>query len=367
MIRELPYQAQLHPDTIAFLQDQPKKLLINGQWVAAASGKTFAKDEPSTGLDFVDICAGDADDVNRAVAAARAVFDNPKHPWRRMTPHDRERLIHKLADLMEAHREELGQLITLENGKPIAASRDGEVVSAIKMFRYYAGWPTKIEGDVKPVSVPDRLNYTLREPVGVVGAIVPWNYPLDDDRLETRPALALAIASSSNRPSKHHCLLFDFASWCRKPVSPTGVVQLINGMGETAGAALVAHAGIDKIAFTGSTEVGKIIARAAAGNVKRLSLELGGKSPHIIFDDADVGKAVIGAAYGIFANAGQACNAGSRLFVQRKVYDEVLDGMAKRAASIKVGAGLDKGSEMGPLVSREQYCARDRLHEDRAG
>jgi acyl-CoA reductase-like NAD-dependent aldehyde dehydrogenase len=356
MIRSLPYENQLHPDTLAFLQDQPKKLLINGQWVAAASGKTFPKDDPATGLDFVDICEGDAEDVNRAVTAARAVFDTSKHLWRRMTPHDRERLIHRLADLMEMHREELGQLITLENGKPIGASRDGEVVSAIKMFRYYAGWPTKIEGDVKPVSVPDRLNYTLREPVGVVGAIIPWNYPMTMIAWKLAPALAVGNCVIIKPAEQTPLSAVRFCELVQEAGFPDGVVQLINGMGETAGAALVAHTGVDKIAFTGSTEVGKRIMRAAAGNVKRLSLELGGKSPHIIFDDAEVGKAVIAAAYGIFANAGQACNAGSRLFVQRKVYDEVLDGMAKRAKAIKVGAGLDKGVEMGPLVSREQYA-----------
>ena len=354
-IRELPYQAQLHPDTLLFLQDQPKKLLINGQWVAAASGKTFAKDEPSTGVNFVDVCEGDAEDVDRAVIAARAVFDNPKHPWRRMMPYDRERLLHKLADLMEAHREELGQLITLENGKPITASRDGEVVSAIKMFRYYAGWPTKIEGDVKAVSVPDRLNYTLREPVGVVGAIIPWNYPLTMLAWKLAPALATGNCVIVKPAEQTPLTAVRFCELAQEAGFPDGVVQLINGMGEMAGAALVAHAGVDKIAFTGSTEVGKIIARAAANNVKRVSLELGGKSPHIIFDDADVSKAVIAASYGIFANAGQACNAGSRLFVQRKVYDEVMAGMTKRATSMKVGAGFDRATEMGPVVSREQY------------
>lgn len=355
MRRELPYQSQLHPDTLRFLQEQPKKLLIDGQWVSAASGKTFSKDEPSTGQPFVEVCEGDAEDVNRAVAAARAVFDNPRHLWRRMTPYDRERLLHKLADLLEAHREELGQLITLENGKPIAASRDGEVMSAVKMFRYYAGWPTKIEGDVKPVSVPDRLNYTVREPVGVVGAIIPWNFPLSMIAWKLGPALAAGNCVILKPAEQTPLSAVRFCELAQEAGFPDGVLQLINGMGESAGASLVAHAGVDKIAFTGSTEVGRIIMRAAAGNLKRLSLELGGKSPHIIFDDADVSKAVAGAAYGIFSNAGQACNAGSRLFVQRKVYDQVLDGVARRAAAIHVGPGLAQGSEMGPLVSHEQY------------
>ena len=356
MIRELPYQAQLHPSTRSFLQDQPKKLLINGDWVTSASGKTFTKDEPSTGLDLVDVCEGDAADVGQAVMAARAVFDNPKHPWRRMLPYDRERLMHKLADLLDANREQLGQLITLENGKPLTASRDGEVVSAIKMFRYYAGWPTKIEGDVKAVSVPDRLNYTLREPIGVVGAIIPWNYPLTMLAWKLAPALAAGNCVIVKPAEQTPLTAVRLSELIQEAGFPDGVVQLINGFGETAGAALVAHPGVDKIAFTGSTEVGQGIARAASGSLKRVSLELGGKSPHIIFGDADVRAAVIAASYGIFANAGQACNAGSRLFVERRVYDAVLDGMTKGAESIKIGSGFDRATQMGPLVSREQLA-----------
>ena len=355
MIRALPYDAELRPDTLVFLQDQPKRLWIAGRWVAAASGRTFDKDDPASGIPFASVCEGDAEDVGRAVAAAREVFDDPRHAWRRMTPHDRERLIHRLADLLEANRDMLAQLITLENGKPIGASK-GEVEASVRMFRYYAGWPTKIEGDVKPVSIPDRLNYTLREPVGVVGAIIPWNFPLSMIAWKLAPALAtgnvviLKPAEQTPLTAVRVCELIQEAGF------PDGVVQLINGFGETAGAALAAHPGVDKIAFTGSTEVGKIIMRAAAGNLKRLSLELGGKSPHIIFDDADLSRAALGAAYGIFSNAGQSCNAGSRLFVHRHVYDEVLARLAERAASIKVGPGMQPGVEMGPLVSREQYA-----------
>ncbi len=355
MMRTLPYADQLRPDALAFLQDQPKPLLIAGRWVAAASGRTFDKDDPATGLPFASVCEGDAEDVSQAVLAAREVFDNPRHPWRRMTPHDRERLIHRLADLLEGDRETLAQLITLENGKPLAAS-EGEVASSVRLFRYYAGWPTKIEGDVKPVSIPDRLNYTLREPVGVVGAIIPWNFPLSMIAWKLAPALAtgnvviLKPAEQTPLTAVRVCQLVQEAGF------PDGVVQLINGFGETAGAALVAHAGVDKVAFTGSTEVGRIIMRAAAGNLKRLSLELGGKSPHIIFDDADLPRAIVGATYGIFSNAGQSCNAGSRLFVQRKVYDAVMAELADRAAAIKVGPGMQQGVDMGPVISREQFA-----------
>jgi acyl-CoA reductase-like NAD-dependent aldehyde dehydrogenase len=346
---------QLRSEVLSFLADQPKRLFIGGQWVEGAAGRVFEKDDPATGMVFARVCEGDAEDVQRAVDIARTIFDDPRHPWRRMTPHDRERLIHRLADLIEADRETLAQLITLENGKPLTASK-GEVESSVRMFRYYAGWPTKIEGDVKPVSIPDRLNYTVREPVGVVGAIIPWNFPLSMIAWKLAPALAtgnvviLKPAEQTPLSAVRVCELIQQAGF------PDGVVQLINGFGETAGAALVAHPGVDKIAFTGSTEVGKVIMRAAAGNLKRLSLELGGKSPHIIFDDADLPKAALTAAYGIFSNAGQSCNAGSRLFVHRRVYDEVLSRVAERATSIKVGPGMAQGSEMGPLISREQFA-----------
>ena len=356
MSHPLPYTSeQLRPEVLSFIADQPKRLLIGGRWVAGVSGRLFEKDDPATGIVFARICEGDAADVQRAVDVARAVFDDPRHPWRRMTPHDRERLLHHLADLMEAEREVLAQLITLENGKPLAASR-GEVESSVRMFRYYAGWPTKVEGDVKPVSIPDRLNYTLREPVGVVGAIIPWNFPLSMIAWKLAPALAtgnvviLKPAEQTPLTAVRVCELIQQAGF------PDGVVQLINGFGETAGAALAAHAGVDKIAFTGSTEVGKLIMRAAAGNLKRLSLELGGKSPHIIFDDADLPKAALTAAHGIFSNAGQSCNAGSRVFVHRKVYDEVMARLVERATSIKVGPGMAPGTEMGPLVSRAQFA-----------
>ncbi|MCS6772615.1 MAG: aldehyde dehydrogenase family protein, partial [Thermoflexales bacterium] len=185
----IPHRDKLRPSTIAFLERQPGRLLIDGTWRPSASGATLVKDEPSTGQPLYEVYMGDAADVDRAVAAARAVFDNPRHPWRRMTPLERERLIHRLADLIETNQEELAELLTLENGKPLSAAR-GEVASSARMFRYYAGWPSKIEGDVKPVSIPDRLNYTLREPVGVVGAIIPWNFPLSMIAWKLAPALA---------------------------------------------------------------------------------------------------------------------------------------------------------------------------------
>lgn len=350
----IPHRDKLHPSTVAFLEQQPGKLLVDGAWRPSASGKVHVKDEPSTGEPLYEAYVGDTADVDRAVTAARAVFDNPRHPWRKMTPLERERLIHKLADLIEANQEQLAELLTLENGKPLSAAR-GEVASSVRMFRYYAGWPSKIEGDVKPVSIPDRLNYTLREPVGVVGAIIPWNFPLSMIAWKLAPALAtgnvviLKPAEQTPITAIRVCELIQEAGF------PDDVVQLVNGFGETAGAALTAHPGVDKIAFTGSTEVGKIILRASAGNLKRVSLELGGKSPQIVFDDAELPRAIAGVTYGIFSNAGQSCNAGSRLFVQRRIFEEVVEGVAKRAAGLRVGPGLDPNSELGPLVSAEQF------------
>ncbi len=349
----IPYAERLSPETLRFLQAQPGRLLINGRWVESASGRTFVKDEPSTGEALFTAYEGDAADVDAAVRAARAVFDNPSHSWRRMTPHDRERLLHRLADLIEANRAQLAELLTLENGKPLPAA-EGEVASSVRMFRYYAGWPTKIEGDVKPVSIPNRLNYTLREPVGVVGAIIPWNFPLSMIAWKLAPALASGNCVILKPAEQTPVAAIRVAELTQEAGFPDGVVQLINGFGERAGAALTAHPGVDKIAFTGSTEVGKIILRASAGNLKRVSLELGGKSPQIVFEDADLPRAIAGVSYGIFSNAGQSCNAGSRLFVQRQVYERVLEGIAERASALRVGAGLEPNVDIGPLSSREQ-------------
>jgi acyl-CoA reductase-like NAD-dependent aldehyde dehydrogenase len=235
------------------------------------------------------------------------------------------------------------------------AARVIDVPSTVEMFRYFAGWPTKIEGDVKPVSVPHRLNYTLREPVGVVGAIIPWNFPLSMISWKLGPALAagncvvLKPAEQTPLSAVRFCELVCEAGF------PDGVVNLVNGPGEVTGAALAAHMGVDKISFTGSTEVGRLILQAATGNLKRVTLELGGKSPHIIFEDANLNKAAAFAAGSIFGNAGQSCNAGSRLFVQRRAYDQVLETVTARARAIKVGAGMDSATEMGPLTSREHF------------
>ncbi|MDW8293374.1 MAG: aldehyde dehydrogenase family protein [Anaerolineae bacterium] len=351
----LPHQDKLSSSTVQFLARQPGQLFIAGRWQPSLAGKTMIKDDPASGQPFFEVYVGEVEDVDRAVQHARTVFDDLRHPWRRMTPLERERLIHALADKLEADKQTLAELITLENGKPLSAAK-GEVTSSVNMFRYFAGWPTKIEGDVKPISIPDRLNYTLREPVGVVGAIIPWNFPLSMIAWKLAPALATGNVVILKPAEQTPVTAIRFCELVQEAGFPEGVVQLINGYGETAGAALTAHPGVDKIAFTGSTEVGKIILRASAGNLKRVSLELGGKSPHIIFEDADLTRAIPTAAYAIFSNAGQSCNAGSRLFVQRGIYEEVVQGVAQRASQIRLGPGFAPESEMGPLVSAEQYA-----------
>jgi acyl-CoA reductase-like NAD-dependent aldehyde dehydrogenase len=338
-----------------FIGSGTRKMLIDGQWVEAASGKTFTTFDPATEEPLAEVPAGDKEDVDRAVRAARRAFETG--PWRRMTPSERGRAIWKLADLIEAHAEEFAQLETLDNGKPLSVARVADVPLVVDHFRYYAGWATKIEGETIPVSIPGQriLNYTLREPVGVVGQIIPWNFPL----LMAAWKLGAALACGNTvvlKPAEQTPLsalrlgrLLDEAG------IPPGVVNIVTGLGETAGAAIAAHPDVDKVAFTGSTEVGHEIMRAAAGNLKRVSLELGGKSPNIVFADADLDAAAAGAASAIYFNHGQCCCAGSRLFVEHKVYDELMPRLVAFSEKIKLGPGMDPATEMGPLVSQEQF------------
>jgi acyl-CoA reductase-like NAD-dependent aldehyde dehydrogenase len=339
----------------SFLGSRTRKLLIDGKWVEAASGKTFTTVDPSTEEPLAEVAAGEKEDVDRAVRAARKAFEGG--PWRRMTPSERGRAIWKLADLIEARAEEFAQLETLDNGKPISVARVADIPLVVDHFRYYAGWATKIEGETIPVSTPGMhmLNYTLREPVGVIGQIIPWNFPL----LMAAWKLGVALACGNTlvlKPAEQTPLsalrlgeLFEEAGF------PPGVVNIVTGFGETAGAAIAEHPDIDKVAFTGSTEVGRIIMRAATGNLKRVSLELGGKSPNIIFADADLDAAAIGAASAIYFNHGQCCCAGSRLFIEQKAYDTVMPKLIEYSQKVKLGPGMDPTTEMGPLVSSEQF------------
>jgi phenylacetaldehyde dehydrogenase len=335
----------------------PRQMFINGQWVDAASGKTFETPNPATGETLARVAEGDAEDIKRAVRAARAAFDGP---WSRLTPSDRGRIIWKIGDLILEHAEELAQLESLDNGKPYAVALGADVPLAADLFHYMAGWATKINGQTIDISVPympgaNFHSYTLREPIGVVGQIIPWNFPLLMAAWKLGPALTTGCTVVLKPAEQTPLTALRLAELVAEAGVPDGVVNVVPGFGETAGAALAAHGDVDKVAFTGSTEVGKlIVAAAGATNLKKLTLELGGKSPNIVFDDAEDG-AIEGAANAIFFNHGQCCVAGSRLFVQESRFDEVVDGVAEIAKSIKLGSGLDPTTQMGPLVSEEQF------------
>ena len=342
---------------VAEFLSKPRKMLINGKWVDSASGKTFPTYDPSTGEVLAQVAEGDRADIDQAVKAARAAFDTG--PWSRLTASERGRMIWKLGDLLEQHLQEFAELETLDNGKPLKVARAADVPLAVDLFRYMAGWATKIEGNTIPISVPytpgaKYLAYTLREPVGVVGQIIPWNFPLLMAAWKLGPALAtgctVVIKPAEQTPLS--CLLL--GELVQQAGIPDGVVNIVPGYGETAGAALAAHPEVDKIAFTGSTEVGRLILQAAAGNLKKVSLELGGKSPNVVFGDVDIDSAVAGSASAIFFNHGQCCCAGSRLYVENDIFDKVVEGVSARAEKIRVGPGMEKTTDMGPLVSEEQ-------------
>jgi phenylacetaldehyde dehydrogenase len=333
---------------------KPRQLLIDGKWVNAASGKTFPVYDPSTGEILAQVAEADAADVNQAVKAARKAFD--EGPWPRMSPSERGRLLWKLADLIEKHSEEFATLESLDNGKPLTVARAADVPLTVDMFRYMAGWATKITGTTIPISFPGEfLSFTLREPVGVVGQIIPWNFPLLMAAWKLAPALAAGCTTILKVAEQTPLSGLRLGELVAEAGIPNGVVNVLAGYGETAGAALAAHPDVDKIAFTGSTEVGKLIVKAAAGNLKKVTLELGGKSPVVVLDDADLDAVIPGAASAIFFNHGQCCCAGSRLMIHEKIFDKVVAGVADEAKKIKLGPGLDPNTQMGPLVSDEQF------------
>jgi phenylacetaldehyde dehydrogenase len=344
---------QIQPRVSDFIS-KPRKMMINGQWVDSISGKTFPTYDPATGKVLAQVAEGAAEDINVAVSAARRAFD--QGPWRRMTSSERGRLIWKLADLLEQNLEEFAQLESLDNGKPLTVARVADVPLAVDLFRYMAGWTTKIEGNTIPISPKGGryFAYTLREPVGVVGQIIPWNFPLLMAAWKLGPALASGCTVVLKPAEQTPLSALRLGELMQEAGFPEGVVNIVPGYGETAGAALAAHPEVDKVAFTGSTEVGKLIVQAAAGNLKKVSLELGGKSPNVVFKDADLNTAIPGAASAIFFNHGQCCCAGSRLYVEKDIYDEVVAGVSEQASKIKLGHGLDPETQMGPLVSDEQ-------------
>jgi phenylacetaldehyde dehydrogenase len=340
----------------AFLRT-PRQLLIDGAWVPATSGQTFDVREPSSDQILAHCALGDAADIDKAVAAARRAFDSGD--WPRMTPVDRERVLHRLADLIEAHADELAELEALDNGKSVIIARHVDIKHAIEVWRYMAGWPTKLEGKTLPVSgtlIPGQqyAAFSAREPIGVVGAIIAWNFPLLLATWKCAPALAAGCTVVLKPAEETPLTALRLGELALEAGLPKGVLNIVTGMGPTAGAALAAHAGVDKITFTGSTEVGRLIVQASAGNMKKVTVELGGKSPVIVLPDADLDAAIPGAAGAIFFNQGQVCSAGSRLYVAAKLFDQVVDGIAAQAKGMKLGPSLDPTTQIGPLVSAVQ-------------
>ena len=341
-------------EVASFLKGGPKKLFIGGRWVEAAGGETFETIDPANGEVLARVAEGGAEDIDRAVASARRSFN--RGTWRELPPAERAKVLWKVGDMLEERANEFAQLETLDNGMPINDALLFHVPLAAATFRYYAGWVTKLDGATQQVSLPGKyLSYTLREPIGVVGQIIPWNFPLLMAAWKLAPALACgnSVVLKPSEETPLSALLI--AELLQQAEVPDGVVNVVPGRGEVAGARLASHPDVDKIAFTGSTEVGKLIARASSeSNLKRVSLELGGKSPNIVFADADLTRAVSGAFFGIFFNQGQVCSAGSRLFVQEKVYDHTLDELLKTVNETRIGPGIDPVTQMGPLVSRTQ-------------
>lgn len=341
----------VQPTRHPFLDGRPKRLLIGGRWVEAASGKTFETLNPATGEVLAQVAEGDAEDIDRAVAAARAAFEGP---WGKVKPYERQVILLRLAELLEKHFEEFASLDTIDMGAPISRTR-GNRLRAVGMLRYYAGQAVSIHGETIDVSLPgDFQAFTLKEPVGVVGAIIPWNAPLSSSIWKIGPAIATGCTVVLKPAEEAPLTPLRLGELCLEAGVPPGVVNVVPGFGETAGAALAGHPGVDKVAFTGSHITGQKIVRASAGNLKRVSLELGGKSPDVVFADADLDAAVPGAAMAVFANSGQICSAGTRLFVERRVYDDFTARVAAYGQSLRVGDGRDEATQVGPLVSTEQ-------------
>jgi len=329
-----------------------RQLLIGGAFVDATSGRTFESRNPATGALLAHVAQGDARDIDLAVRSARAAFD--EGPWTTMKPFDRQRILSRFADLVELHHGEIARLDTLDMGSPLQRTT-GNLRRAVGMARFYAGLTTAIRGDTISNSVPgDFVTYTLKEPVGVVGAIIPWNNPHIAFIWKVGAALAAGCTVVLKPAEEASLTALMLGQLLLEAGLPDGVVNVVPGIGEVAGAALVQHRDVDKIAFTGSTKTGQEIVRASAGNLKKVSLELGGKSPNIVFADANLERAVPGAAMAAFVNSGQVCSAGTRLFVERTVYEEFVGRVAEYGRNLKIGDGLDLETEIGPLVSQAQ-------------
>ncbi|HUD93471.1 aldehyde dehydrogenase family protein [Sphingobium sp.] len=349
-----PVVADLHGELGHEVRLPKTRMLIGGTWQEAADGRRIDVEDPATGQVFASVPAGTAADVERAVRQARAAFESAA--WARMRPLDRGRIIEAVARKIEDHAQELALLESYDNGKAVHHALAVDVPAAVDIFRYMAGWTSKLYGQVNPISGDGRHyhSYSVREPIGVVGQIVPWNYPLAMAAWKIASALAAGCTIILKPSEVTPLTALRLAELALEAGLPEGVLNIVTGYGHEAGQALVEHPGIDKIAFTGSTRVGKQIVQTAAKDLKRVTLELGGKSPSLIFADADLEQAALGAALAIFFNSGQVCLAASRLYVERSVFDKVVDGVAQAAKGFKLGHGRDPDTMLGPLVSRVQ-------------
>jgi aldehyde dehydrogenase (NAD+) len=340
-------------DTKHTLVPSATKLLINNRWIDSESGESFATVNPTTGGEICKVAAADSADVDSAVQAARAAYE--LGPWRKMNASERGRLLYALADLIEKNVDELAQLEALDNGKPLSVAKRVDVTKTIACYRYFAGWCDKIQGKTIPID-GDFFCYTRHEPIGVVGQIIPWNYPMLMQAWKLAPALAAGNTVVMKPAEQTPLSALRVGELILEAGFPEGVVNLLPGFGPTAGAAIARHMDVDKVAFTGSTETGRLILEAAAkSNLKRVTLELGGKSPNIIFADTDLDEAVEGAHLGLFSNQGQICCAGSRVFVEEKVYDHFLQKTVARARARVVGDPFDQKTEQGPQVDSAQF------------
>jgi acyl-CoA reductase-like NAD-dependent aldehyde dehydrogenase len=342
-------QVELLPEVTKFIQGAPK-MMIAGRAVDATSGQMFEVVDPSTGEVLTEVPRADVPDVEAAVAAARAAFDDGR--WSGLRPGKRSEVLFKLGELIKKNTAELAQIEALDAGKPVTLA-SAEIWAAGEAFRYYSGWPTKVFGETNP-SGDDVFVYTLREPIGVCGGIIPWNFPLIMAAWKVAPALAFGNTVVLKPAEQTPLTALRLAELCLEAGVPEGVVNVVTGFGAEAGAALAAHTDIDKIAFTGSTEVGRKVLHASEGNLKRLSLELGGKSPNIVFADADLKSASVGSMMGVFLNSGQVCTAGTRILVEKSIHDDFVSSLVEATKSLNVGPALEEGTGMGPVVSKEQ-------------
>jgi aldehyde dehydrogenase (NAD+) len=346
MISALPIPAETG------IVPSPVELLINNRWLPSESGKTFATVNPATGEEICQVAEADAADVEKAVKAARAAFEGP---WRKLRASERGRMLHRLADLIETNADQLARLESLDNGKPLSIAKAVDVAKTVACYRYFAGWADKVQGKTIPID-GDFFCYTRHEPIGVIGQIIPWNYPMLMQAWKLAPALATGNTVVMKPAEQTPLSALRIGELIIEAGYPEGVVNLLPGFGPTAGAAIAHHMDVDKVAFTGSTEVGRLIMEAAAkSNLKRISLELGGKSPNIIFEDTDLDEAVEGAHLGLFVNQGQSCCAGSRVFVEEKIYDEFVEKSVARARRRRVGDPLDPRTDQGPQVDATQF------------